>query len=824
MASLRRIRATWQQIVSCLLVTLITAPLFAASPSLGIILPRGIQRGVETEVTFNGGRLDDAEEIFFYSPGFEVLSLEATASQVKVKVKVNENARLGEHVAQVRTRSGISEYKTFFVSPYANVDEVEPNSSFDEPQAIAMNVTVQGVVTNEDVDYYVVEAKAGQRISAEVEGMRLGTTQFDPYIAVLNSKRFELSADDDTPLVRQDAVASAVAPEDGKYYIMVRESSYGGNGNCRYRLHVGTFPRPTAVYPAGGKVGEAMQVKFLGDPSGELVRDITVPSELLTEYGLEISDEGGVAPSPNTFMISENDNSLEVEPNNEVAQGSPAALPNAFNGVIQEANDIDCFKFTATKGQVFDIECYARRVRSPLDPVMNLYRANGQSLAGNDDSRGPDSYFRYTFPDDGEYVLRITDHLGRGGADFVYRVEFRAVKPVLTLGIPRVARYSQYRQQIYVARGNRFATLMSASRSNFGGDLTFEGNNLPEGISMVTENMPSNMSVAPIVFEATADAPLAGKLVDFQAKHVDANTGITGGFRNRADLIIGAPGQSLYVWKDVGQLAVAVVDELPFQLEIVQPNVPIVQNGEMQLKIVAHRKEGFTKAINVQFPFRPPGIGTTSSVNIPEGQNEVLYPLNAAGNAQVREWPIYALGSSDVNGAAWVSSQLAKLNVTAPIVNVAMERASCEQGQETQLVVNLTHVTEFEGTAKLELVGLPAKAATQVLDFTKETEQLIFNITTAADTPAGKHNVFCKVHITQNEEPIIARSGGTQLQVDKPLPPPPNAKPMPKPMPMATAEAPKPAPKPMAKPLTRLEKLRLAAKERAQQTAGSEEE
>ena len=153
-----------------------------------------------------------------------------------------------------------------------------------------------------------------------------------------------------------------------------------------------------------------------------------------------------------------------------------------------------------------------------------------------------------------------------------------------------------------------------------------------------------------------------------------------------------------------------------------------------------------------------------------------------------------------------------------------MERASCEQGQETQLVVNLTHVTEFEGTAKLELVGLPAKAATQVLDFTKETEQLIFNITTAADTPAGKHNVFCKVHITQNEEPIIARSGGTQLQVDKPLPPPPNAKPMPKPMPMATAEAPKPAPKPMAKPLTRLEKLRLAAKERAQQTAGSEEE
>ena len=42
------------------------------------------------------------------------------------------------------------------------------------PQAIPMNVTVNGVADNEDVDYFVVEAKKGERISAEIEGMRLG--------------------------------------------------------------------------------------------------------------------------------------------------------------------------------------------------------------------------------------------------------------------------------------------------------------------------------------------------------------------------------------------------------------------------------------------------------------------------------------------------------------------------------------------------------------------------------------------------------------------------------------------------------------------------
>ena len=56
-------------------------------------------------------------------------------------------------------------------------------------------------------------------------------------------------------------------------------------------------------------------------------------------------------------------------------------------------------------------------------------------------------------PADGEYCLSIYDHLQRGGPGFVYRVEFLPVEPKITTGLPQVARYSQLRQQIYVARG-----------------------------------------------------------------------------------------------------------------------------------------------------------------------------------------------------------------------------------------------------------------------------------------------------------------------------------------------------------------------------------
>ena len=370
----------------------------ASSPQLTVITPRGVTRGTEAELTFHGARLADAEEILFYEPGLKVLELKPEAAKVVARVQILPECALGEHTAQVRTRSGISEYRTFFVGPFAAVPEKEPNSEFSSPQAVSLNVTVEGVIQNEDVDYFVIEARKDQRISVEIEGVRFGQTLFDPYIGILDERRFEVVVADDTPLLRQDAAVSMKAPADGKYIIEVRDSAYGGDGNCRYRLHVGTFPRPLAVYPAGGKVGSEVELTFIGDAGGPITRKVSLPAEELPEYVVFAEDAGGVAPSGNPFRLFEHDNAFEAEPNNSTKEATPAALPLAFNGVIQQPGDVDYFRFTAKKGQVLEVECYARRVRSPLDPVMNLYHGDGKSLAGNDDSRGPDSYIRMTVP------------------------------------------------------------------------------------------------------------------------------------------------------------------------------------------------------------------------------------------------------------------------------------------------------------------------------------------------------------------------------------------------------------------------------------------
>lgn len=800
-----------------------SAPLRASSPSLGAINPRGLERGKTGELTFSGGRLTDAKSVLFYTPGLKLVSLKVVNdATVKATVEVAPTCALGEHPVRLLCASGISELRTLWVGPFPGVAEKEPNSEFTKPQPISAGVTVEGVVDNEDVDYYAISLKKGQRLSVEVEAMRLGNTLFDPYIAILDAKRFELAANDDSPLLGQDAMVSIVAPEDGTYVIQVRESAYGGNGACQYRLHVGHFPRPTAIVPAGGKAGEEVEVTFIGDPTGPFKQKIKVPATPDPNFKLHAFDAQGLAPSGFPFRISvAQTNAVEVEPNDTHSNATPVTLSQAFHGVVGAAGDMDSFKFAGKKGQVLDVHCYARRIGSPLDSVMYLAIAGGGVIASADDAVGPDSYFRVTLPEDKEYVLSVTDHLKKGGPNFFYRVELTPVFAGSIAGIPKVGPNSQERQTISVPRGGRYATIMNVARRDWGGDLQLTPEKLPQGVTMLAEPMPGNLDSIPVVFEAAPNAPLDGILTAILPKPVDPKVATTPQFQIGADLVVGQ-NQTVF-WKvDQDRAAINVTDELPFKVNIVEPKSPLVQNGSMNLRIVAERKPGFTGPITLYPLFNPPGVSTAGSATIPEKQNETTILLNAAPNAQARKWKIPLLATATVgNGPVWTSTQAATVEVATPYLAMTMERASCEQGKETDIFCKLTTQTPFEGKAKVKIVGLPPKVEVPELEFTKDTKEIAFHLKVDKTSPAGTHrNIFCQAVVTVGGEPVLHNVGGTELRIDVPLPPKVAAAPapMPTPMPMPVAKAPE---KPPEKRLTRLEKLRLeqAEREKAEATA-----
>ncbi len=783
---------------------MLCARLDAAVPQLNGMTPYGAQRGTEVEVQFNGDRFADAQQILLYEPGITVATLEpAGANAIKTKLVIAPDCRLGLHQLRVRTASGISNLRTFSVGALAETKEVEPNNDFAQPQKIALDTTVNGFVENEDVEYFAVEAKKGERITAEIEGLRLGNFFFDPYVAILDTKRFELARSDDAPLIRQDCLASILAPEDGTYIIQVRETSFSGNAACLYRLHVGRFPRPTAVLPFGGKPGEALDVQWLGDVLGPRAEKITLPAGLSSTFGIFARDEHGISPSANPFRLSELNNVLEIEPNQGFAEATACEAPVAMNGVISPPGDADFYKFPAKKGQVFDVRVLARAFGSPVDSVLNIYRIGGASIVGNDDTGGPDSYVRFTAPEDDTYVAVVQDHLKQGGPDYVYRVEVAPVKPLLTMGVSERSQFVDVVAPVPV--GNRFAFLINAARADFGGDLQLELKDLPPGVTVETLPMLANRSDVPVLLTAAPGTPLSGGLIDVIGRFADANQKIEGHLRQRSSLVRGA--NNVEVWNQYSErLAAAVTQEAPFKIDIVEPKVPLVRDGSMALKVVATRKEGFNAPIALQMLYNPPGVGSSAAIVIPEGKTEALIPLTANGAAEIQKWKIVVLGDATVgDGPVTVASQFATLDVAEPFLAFSFVAAATEQGKPTDVVVKVEKKKDFEGVAQIQLLGLPNEVTTEPREITKDSTELVFPVKTTANSPAGRHKtVICVAVITANGEPISHTLGTGELRIDTPLPAPAAAA-APPPMPAAAAA---PAP-PVEKRLTRLEKLRL---------------
>jgi hypothetical protein len=786
---------------------------FSAAPTVTGIMPRGGQRGTEIVLTFAGARLADAQEVMCYSPGVQFSKLEAKANAVTVTAKIAPDCRLGEHAFRLRCASGVSELKTIWVGALPVVAEKEPNNEFASPQAIPLNCTVQGTITSEDVDYFAIEAKKGQRISVEIEALRLAVdmgvgVNFDPFIAILDAKRFELATSDDTPLLKQDGYLSLVAPADGKYTIMVRETSYRGHPAAHYRLHVGTFPRPAAVYPSGGKAGEEVEVKFLGDPSGVITKKVKLPATAEPNFVVHAEDAGGISPSGLPFRVSDMPNVLETEPNDAVAQATKGEVPCAFNGVIDKPGDIDFFRFTAKKGQVFDLHCYARRLGSPLDPVLYVYNAQGGALAGNDDIPGsPDSYIRFTVPADGDYLISVTDHLKKGGPTYAYRVEVSPPRPSIDVALPLFSLYSQDRQWVAVPRGNRYATLVATTRRDLGGELLLEGRGLPPKMTATAEPVPPYMGATPVVFEAAADAPLTGTLADMEAKPADPKHPPTASrFLQKSELVFGEPNLQTYWSRLEPKVPVVVTEAVPFKITIVEPKVPLVHGGSMNLKIVAERQNGFKGPITVYPLYNPPGVGSVGGITIPDGQTEGLFTLNANSGAPVRKWKYVVWGVATVgNGPIWTSSQLATFEIARPYLAVNLERAMGEQGKATTLFGKVQVNTPFPDKAKVKLIGLPPKVECPEVEITAESKEISFPLKLGAAAPAGTHkNLFCQIVVTQNGEPVVHNLGSSELRIDVPI----AAKAAP-----AAAAAPKAAAA-AEKRLSRLEQLRKEQEER----------
>ena len=158
---------------------------------------------------------------------------------------------------------------------------------------------------------------------------------------------------------------------------------------------------------------------------------------------------------------------------------------------------------------------------------------------------------------------------------------------------------------VAVPRGNRQAILINASRADFprvAGPRPRR--TCPPGVKFEADTMTAGNAALPVLFTADAGAPVGATLAHIAGKPVDPPLAIPSAFTSTAELVLGQNNVPFWT-RTVDSLAVAVTDEAPFSIDLIEPKVPLVRGGSMNLRVVARRKPGFTAPIAVALLWNP---------------------------------------------------------------------------------------------------------------------------------------------------------------------------------------------------------------------------
>tara|TARA_Y100000758_G_scaffold287040_1_gene238165 strand:- start:778 stop:3309 length:2532 start_codon:yes stop_codon:yes gene_type:complete len=743
-----------------------------------LLRPRSGQRGTTVEVILEGRDIRNPKEILFYRPGITAVDFQdmpprkrnislhhggIVRDRVKCRFVIAADCPLGEHALRLRTAETLSTVSTFWVGPFPIVPELErggfevtyrggetvvtandkaavqPNNSLETAQEIPLNCTVAGEikVTRElDHDYFRVELEQGQRLSVEIDSVRLcdkayAESEYDLMVRILDEDGNVLVEQDDSDLHVQDPIASLIAPRAGKYFIHIRQQLFKAGRWIYYRAHVGGFQRPLIAYPLGGQAGAAAKLRLLGDPGGVTRQVVNLPREP-GGFTLFPGRKGEQPPSGLPLRVSPYPNVLEKSE----GETSVLRLPSALNGIIARPGQEDVFRFVVRKGERYRVRVFARGLGSPLDSRIWLRHTGSKKneLEADDATwadRGKpvvprslqraellDPSFIFAPQQDGEYLLGISDMRGLGGQRFVYRVEIEPARDVIHTHTVSWAndRFEINRTAGFIVpRNNRWTTnvYIAPERGNsYDGPLRLVPRGLPDGVTMKAPIFHPGMNGVPVQFVAEPGTRPQSCLFSIDLVRTEGEGEIHSTSQAYVPFINHSGGRSWH-HAHLKKFALGVIDRSPFTVQLEQPSIPISQSGELKLKVNVRRQEGFQGAIDIQPDWYPNGVSGGGTVTIPEGESEAEYSLSASSRATAGTWKM-TMNATTTGGDAYsgvgrvrVSSNVIDLAVGSPYIALKFKPSALRRGQTTEVHCAVKHLQPFKQPARARLVGIP---------------------------------------------------------------------------------------------------------------------
>lgn len=411
----------WKQL-RLMVLTAFVAGLAATSahavPRINNLSLRGLQIGKTTTITITGSDLAPEPKFLLPVPEVQVAVQKAEPNQVIVDVTVPESTPPGIIPLRIARDSGIS------TPVLIGVDRLP-----QKPMAanVELPVALHGAITGTAVATTSFQGTKGQRVVVDVEARRLGS-RLNPVVELRDSRRVPIQWAQESLKLSGDARLEMVLPADGTYMIVLHDALYQGANPGFFRLKVGDLIYADFAVPTGVQKGQKANVLLAGSvPEQGRTQEVSA-GEVQTSIPAPLPTGANVIGPAPPLSISRLPEVAEVSTADQLQE---VQAPAVVSGQLSEPGQVDKFKIVVQPGKRYRFDLYSNRLGSPLDGVLRLQNEQGGQLAAADDRpQVLDPLIDYTTKAEEKAVVAvISDLLGRGGSDLIYRLEIQEVPP-----------------------------------------------------------------------------------------------------------------------------------------------------------------------------------------------------------------------------------------------------------------------------------------------------------------------------------------------------------------------------------------------------------
>jgi hypothetical protein len=564
--------------------------------------PPALERGKTTRLTVAGSHLAGALDLWTSLPGGKVKAIPAgdsNADRAVFDVRVADDAPVGVFGLRVATVDGLSNVHLCLIDDLPS--RPAPDST-REPARMALPCAVWGRFREGQADRFAIAVQAGQRVSFEAVGNRLGK-EVDPLVAIRDVSGRLVAERDNDPGLYFDCRFEHTFAVAGTYTVEVRDARYHGHEHGFYLLRIGRFPAarvavPSAVWPGKPahlllpELNEAVAVQIPGSRYPE------VWTVALRRPG----DEGS------TWLpveVSEADTTVCAADAVTPEKGTPAAVPGQLCGVLTRPGERQFFRLELYRGQAIQVIGHGRWLNSPIDPEVTLTDATGRTL--RQASEGPDDTVQmdFTAPAAGTYCLAVRDLARDGGLAYAYRLEVRT-------GPPRVDVVAEV-EGLTVPRAGYQPVPLTVARGNYAGPIALTLLGAPPGVELTPAEIPAGVNTLVCKLSAGSATPLGLHTLQILAQPTVVSPLKTAGPRTlvktrpmidrqllNVDLIPYSlredqrrPPPSV-----ADRLALQITEPAPFTVEVAEPNVVLPRYQHAAIPLVTTRQPGFDSPIS----------------------------------------------------------------------------------------------------------------------------------------------------------------------------------------------------------------------------------